>query len=232
MTSRRITITADDGGEFGAYLSLPPSGRGPGLVVIQEIFGVNGHIRAVADDFAQQGFVALAPDLFWRAEPGVDLGYAPQDIERGRTLRAAIDRERMIADLRSSADALRGREEVTRKVGAVGYCMGGQLSFALAATGAVDAAVSYYGAGTVGLLERAPQVKIPVQFHYGGRDHSIPPHEVQAVRDAFSGRDDIEVYLYDEADHGFNCDQRGSFDADAAALARERTLEFLRARLA
>jgi carboxymethylenebutenolidase len=228
MTSSYVPITADDS-EYQGYLSLPPDGRGPGLLVIQEIFGVNSHIRAVADDFARQGYVALAPDLFWRAEAGVQLGYDADDIKRGMELRGRIAPEQMLDDLRAAATALRARPEVTGKIGAIGYCMGGKLTFALAATPAIDAAVSYYGAGTAALLDQAAQVKIPVLFHYGALDHSIPPHEVQAVRDAFAGRDDIEVNLYDTAGHGFNCDQRESYDADSAALARERTLQFLRA---
>ena len=215
-----------DGGRFSGYLGLPPAGHGPGLVVIQEIFGVNSHIRAVVDDYARQGYVTLAPDLFWRVSPGIELGYSADDIVRGRDLRQQISQEEMLADLQAAATALRARTDCSGKLGAVGYCMGGKLSFALAATPALDAAVSYYGAGTVSLLGLARRITSPLQSHYGALDRSIPPLEVEQTRDAFTGRADVEIYLYDDADHGFNCDQRESYNPDAATLARSRALEF------
>jgi carboxymethylenebutenolidase len=222
-----IDIAAADGGRFSGYLSLPPAGRGAGLVLIQEIFGVNSHIRAVADDYAQQGYAVLAPDLFWRVQPGIELGYGPDDVKRGLDLRQRISQQQMLSDLEAAATALRGRTECSGKLGAVGYCMGGKLEFALAATPAIDVAISYYGAGTAGLLTLAPRIGIPIQFHYGALDQSIPPHEVDQVRAAFAGRGDVEVQVYAEAGHGFNCDQRDSYHAASAALARSRTLTFL-----
>ena len=228
MTTEYIDIAAADGGTFKAYLSTPPLGRGPGLIVIQEIFGVNNHIRAVADDYARQGYVVLAPDIFWRAEPGVELGYDDEGMQRGIALRAQIPVEQTVGDLEATVAALRQRGAVDGKVGAVGYCYGGRLVFALAATGAIDAGVAYYGAGTAALLNLAPRVKNPLQFHFGGLDHSIPHIEVEQIRDAFARRDDVEIFVYDDADHGFNCDQRGSYHKPSAELARSRALEFFR----
>lgn len=221
------TMAIADNGRFSGYLSLPPTGHGPGVLVIQEIFGVNSHIRSIADDYASQGYVALAPDLFWRVSPGVELGYTADDIARGRELRQQIPQDHMLADLQAAATALRALPEFSGKLGAVGYCMGGKLAFALAATPVLDAAVSYYGAGTVSLLHLAERIVIPLQCHYGALDRSIPPLEVEQTRDAFAGRADVEIYLYDDADHGFNCDQRQSYNPEAAVLARSRALAFV-----
>lgn len=228
MSTSYIDIQSEDGGTFKAYLSTPPLGRGPGLVVVQEIFGVNSHIRAVADDYARQGYVVLAPDIFWRAEPGVELGYDEESVQRGVALRARIPMEQTVSDLEATVAVLRQRSDVDGKIGAVGYCYGGRLVYALAATGAIDAGVSYYGAGTAALLDRAPNITVPLQFHFGGLDHSIPHIEVEQIRDAFTRRSDVEIFVYDDADHGFNCDQRGSYHRPSAELARSRALEFFR----
>ena len=226
--SQYIDIQSADGGAFKAYLSTPPLGEGPGLIVVQEIFGVNEHIRAVADDYARQGYVVLAPDLFWRAEPGVELGYDAEGMQRGVALRARIPMELTVSDLEATAAVLRQRSDVAGRIGAVGYCYGGRLVFALAATGAIDAGVCYYGAGIGALLDRASAIKVPLQFHFGGLDQSIPHIEVEQIRDAFTRRSDVEIFVYDDADHGFNCDQRGSYHRPSAELARSRALEFLR----
>lgn len=228
MFADYIEIDAPDGGAFKAYVSRPPLGKGPGLLVVQEIFGVNSHIRAIADDYARQGYVAMAPDLYWRAEPGVELGYDTESIQKGVALRARIPMETTVRDLETAATALRALPEVEGGIGAVGYCYGGRLVFALAATGAIDAGVSYYGAGIVPLLKQAVRIKNPMQFHFGGLDQSIPHIEVEQIRDAFSGRSDVEIFVYDDADHGFNCDQRESYHRPSAELARSRSLQFLR----
>jgi carboxymethylenebutenolidase len=223
-----IDIPAHDSGKFQAYLSTPPQGRGPGLLVIQEIFGVNDHIRKVADGYAAQGYAVLAPDLFWRAEARVELGYAPSDQQRGKALRQQIPPATMVRDLQTSAAALRKYLDEAGKIGAVGYCMGGRMAFELASTGCIDAAIDYYGAGTAALLHLADAIKIPLQFHFGARDALIPAAEVEQIRAAFAARDDVEIFVYAEAEHGFNCDQRASYHQPSAELAGGRALQFLR----
>jgi len=216
---------------FAGYLALPPAGRGPGLLLMQEIFGVNEHIRAVADQYALDGFVVLAPDLFWRQAPRVELGYEGADMTQARSLMQAYTAEQAIADIGVAARVLRARAEVgASKVGAVGYCMGGRMAWFAAATAGVDAAVAYYGGGIHMNLQHAATVRCPVQFHYAGHDDHIPPEAVAAVRQAM-GPERAEVHVYAEAHHGFNCWARGSYHAASAALAHGRALAFLAAKL-
>jgi carboxymethylenebutenolidase len=217
MRSDWISIEASGGGRYDAYLSLPPSGRGPGLVLFQEIFGVNRHIRAVADQYALDGFVVLAPDLFWRDAPRVELGYTGADRERAMQLMKAADPAGLAADIQTSVAALRARPERDGRVGAFGYCMGGRL-----ATADVDAASCFYGGGIHDQLGIAGGVRCPIQFHYGARDTHIPLPAVDKVKAAFAGRD-AEVHVYD-AEHGFNCWERASYHAPSAALAHARAL--------
>jgi carboxymethylenebutenolidase len=212
---------------FEAYLCLPPAGRGPGLVLFQEIFGVNPHIRAVAEAFALDGFVVLAPDLFWRQAPRVELGYAGVDRERALALMQGYAAADALADVQASVRALRARPEVGgARVGALGYCMGGRMAYLAAATTDVDAAVPFYGGGIQTMLDRAAAIRCPLQFHYAGQDHAIPPEAVEQVRRAMQGKR-AEIHLYPGAQHGFNCWARASYDAPSAALAHGRALQFL-----
>lgn len=230
VTTSWTTVTGS-AGSFDAYLALPPAGRGPGLLLLQEIFGVNAHIRAVAEQYALDGFVVLAPDVFWQQEKRLDIGYTPQDIQRGRALAMAADKAALQRDLADSVKALRARPEVQgRGVGAFGYCMGGRLAYVAAATAGVDAAVAYYGGGIQDTLALAPQIRCPMQFHYGALDANIPLSAVDQVRAAMQGKP-AEVFVYDAADHGFNCWARGSYHAPSAALAHGRTLQFFAERL-
>lgn len=216
---------------FAGYLALPPARRGPGLLLMQEIFGINEHIRALADQYALDGFVVLAPDLFWREAPRVELGYEGADMARARALMTAYTAEQAVADIGVAARALRARTEVgASKVGTVGYCMGGRMAWFAAATAGVDAAVAYYGGGIHSNLQHAATVRCPVQFHYAGHDDHIPPQAVAAVRQAM-GPERAEVHVYAEAHHGFNCWARGSYHAASAALAHGRALSFLAANL-
>lgn len=226
MSSAYIRINSHDGQQFNAYLALPPTGRGPGLVVLQEIWGVNAHIRAVADQYAADGFVVLAPDVFWRQEPGVDLQYTETDTQKARHLMQNLDTSHAVADLVATANALRARAEVSGKVGAVGYCMGGRLAYRLAASGAVDTSVCYYGGGIQNQLDVAPAVQVPIQFHYAALDAHIPPDAVRAVKAAFAGHPQAEFHDYPEADHGFNCWGRPMYNQRAATLAHGRALQW------
>lgn len=218
-------------GTFDAYLALPPAGTGPGLVLFQEIFGVNAHIRAVAEQYALDGFVVLAPDVFWQQERRVDLGYDGADMTRALELMTVADGAGLMRDVQDSVAALRARPEVGgRKVGAFGYCMGGRLAYAAAATAGVDAAVAYYGGGIQNQLDLAPRITCPVLFHYAALDAHIPPAAVESVRVAMAGKP-AQVHVYPNADHGFNCWARGSYHPASAALAHGRSVEFLAAQL-
>ncbi len=226
MTSPVTTHWIDIAPGFAGYLALPPGGRGPGLVLWQEIFGVNEHIRTVAEQYALDGFVVLAPDAFWRQAPRVELGYAGADFERAITLMKAYAPEQALADAAAAVQALRARPELTGRVGSFGYCMGGRLAYLTAATTGIDAAVAYYGGGIHLQLERAAGIRCPIQFHYAEHDDNIPLTAVQQVRDAMSTRP-AEVHVYPGAHHGFNCWARGSYHAPSAALAHGRSLAFL-----
>ncbi|MEK2600258.1 dienelactone hydrolase family protein [Burkholderia arboris] len=226
MTAQWIDIpTGND--SFGGYLALPKRGTGPAVIIIQEIFGVNSHIRAVADQYASDGFVALAPDVFWRTQPRVELTYEGADRDKGIELMKKTDVGLAVADIGAAADALRARPEVAGKVAAIGYCFGGQLAYRAAATGNLDAAVSYYGGGIQNALDLADKVTQPILFHYAENDHGIPLTAVDQVKAAFAGHGQASFHVYPGAEHGFNCTDRTSYHQRAAALAHGRTLTFL-----
>jgi carboxymethylenebutenolidase len=212
-------------GKFQGLLALPPAGKGPGIVLFQEIFGVNSHIQGVAKQYALDGFVVLAPDLFWREQPRVELGYEGDDRNRGIEMMKELKPQDIEADVAASCATLRARAETNgQPIGAVGYCFGGRLAFFAASQGKVDASVSYYGGGIHDNLQRAESIKCPMQFHYAENDSGIPLEGVEKVRKAMEGR--AEVFVYPKATHGFNCWDRASYDAPSAALAHGRTLQF------
>ena len=231
MNSRWIDIKAQDGGSFKGYLSLPhktdKGTKGPGIVLIQEIFGVNAHMQAVADQYASDGYTVLAPDMFWRMQPMVDLGYVGKDREQAIGYMQKTDVPNAVKDLAATVTTLRGLPECSGKVAAVGYCMGGMLSYLCAANAGVDAAVSYYGGGIHNKLEEAGKIKCPLAFHFGGNDANIPASAVEAVKQAFAGRANVSIDVYPGAEHGFNCWDRASYNQPSAALARGRVLSFL-----
>ncbi|MFY9509665.1 MAG: dienelactone hydrolase family protein [Rubrivivax sp.] len=217
---------------FAAHLALPPAGRGPGLLLFQEIFGVNEHIRGVAEQYALAGFVVLTPDVFWRQAPRVELGYEGADRNRALELMKAYSAgPELLPDIAASLATLRARPELSGpKVGAIGYCMGGRLAYLAAATTDIAAAVPYYGGGIHGQLDRAAAIRCPVQFHYAEHDDNIPMTAVESVRAAMAGQQ-AEVHVYPGAHHGFNCWARASYHAPSAALAHGRALSFLAATL-
>ncbi len=214
-----IQITSGDGFELGAYVARPSDEAKGGILVIQEIFGVNGHIREVADGYAQSGYMVIAPKIFDRIDKDIELGYEEADMGRGIELAfQKLNMEQTLSDLQAAIGALRQEQD---SVGVVGYCFGGLLTW-LSACGlqGVDAAVSYYGGGVVSHAEK--QADCPVMMHFGELDAHIPMTDVEKIRAA---QPDIQVFSYD-ADHGFNCDHRASFNQKAADQALERSLEF------
>ena len=215
-----ITLTSSDGFSLDAYEARPTGVTKGGVVVIQEIFGVNSHIREVADGYAADGYYAVAPALFDRVEKNVELGYTPADIEIGIAIaRGKIDYAKAIFDLTAAAQ----RAAQAGKVGVVGYCWGGMLAAQCAVhlSGWVNACSSYYGGGIGGVVANAP--KVAIMLHFGENDHAIPLTEVDQVRSAWPN---AIVHVYQGAEHGFNCDQRASYNPTSAALAKSRTLEF------
>ena len=212
------TIMARDGHEFQAWLTAPPGRARGAVVVIQEVFGVNAHIRKLTDDFAAQGYTAIAPCLFDRVRRGIELGYTPEDLQEGAGYRQQLQPETTLKDLAAAVAVVRS----SGRVATVGYCFGGSMSYVAACQLPVTCAVAYYGK-IAGYLEQRP--KCPIMYHFGTEDTSIPMSDVDKVRAAADAR--AVFFLYQGAGHGFNCDQRASFNAAAAALARTRTQDFL-----
>jgi carboxymethylenebutenolidase len=216
---KHFTLTASDSHQLGAYRADPAGTPKGGMVVIQEIFGVNQHIRKVCDDFAKEGYVAVAPALFDRTQKDFQSGYSPAEIEKARTFVAKPDWDAMLRD----TDAALKDIKSAGPLGIVGFCMGGTIAF-LAATrlSGLSAAVGYYGGRIVAFADEKP--KCPVQLHFGEKDASIPMTDVEIIKQKRSS--DCEIYVYNEAGHGFHCDERGSFHKSSADVAWKRTTEF------
>ena len=223
-----IDLKAADGFVFPAYVAQPAGKPKAGIVVVQEIFGVNSHIRSVADGYAAEGYLAVAPSTFHRVKPGVEIGYSPDDMSAGMALKAAVEALPAPGVMQDMQAAIEHAAQAG-KVGIVGYCWGGLLTWRAACTlDGLSAAVPYYGGGMTTPDEIARQPKVPVLAHFGDQDHWIPLDSVEAFKRAHP---EVEVHVYN-ANHGFNCDQRGSYNAAAAKLARERTLAFFARHLA
>lgn len=212
-----ITLTAQDGHTLSAY-AVTPSGARAGLVVVQEIFGVNRHMRRVCDRLSAHGYAVVCPALFDRVERGVELGYTPDDVARGRTLRGGVAEAGTLADIAAAAAAL----PAGLRRGIVGYCWGGTVAWwGATRMDGFGAASGWYGGGIVATKDATP--RCPVQLHFGEKDASIPLADVEAIRAAQPA---VEIFVYPGAGHGFGCDERGSYSAADAALAEERTLAF------
>lgn len=219
---QHIKLKASDGVEIGAWRAEPAGAPRGAIVVLQEIMGVNHHIRAVADLYAAQGYLAIAPALFDRIEPDVEVGYDGPSIQRGTAIVGKTDRDKTLLDIAAAIELAK----TAGKVGVVGYCWGGTMAY-LAASRLSDiaAASCYYGGGVLAAKDDSPRV--PTIMHFGARDAHIPLAGVKEFEAAHPG---LPVYIY-EADHGFNCDERGSYDAPSAALARARTFDFFKQKI-
>lgn len=209
------TITSADGHEFDAYEVIPP-GATAGIIVIQEIFGVNEHIRSVVDRFAEAGYHTIAPAVFDRAERGVELEYDAAGISKGIELATELNPDNTMADIAACIDRL----SATGPVGIVGYCFGGTMAWLASERLSVAAAVGYYGGGIAGMAELQP--KVPTMLHFGELDAHIPASDVAKIRAAHP---DLPIHVYN-ADHGFHCDARGSYDKPAATEASAATMAF------
>jgi carboxymethylenebutenolidase len=214
-----IKIAAKDGHEFSAYCAKPQDAPRGGLIVIQEFFGVNGHIRRVCDQYAADGYFAVSPAIFDRVERDVELGYDEAGMNKGRELRAKLDLTDCVADIQATINAAAS----AGKVAALGYCWGGSLAFiASARLSGLACAVGYYGAQIAAHVKETPRV--PVMLHYAEKDEYLPQSDVERVRNAHPS---VIIYQYPGTEHGFNCDDRRFYEPKSAALARERTLSFL-----
>lgn len=220
-----ITVQAEDGHNFDLYVARPANPPIAGLVILQEIFGVNAHIRSVADGFAKDGFLAVAPALFDRIEKGIQLGYEGPDRDRAMACLKQMDPSNAIKDV--AAALAYARESTGKKVGVIGYCWGGLITWLSATRLHPDAAVGYYAGGIGNFAHETPQA--PVQLHFGRLDTHIPAEQVNKVG---SAHPEVEIHWYENAGHAFNCDMRASYHAESAAAARVQALTFLRKHLA
>ena len=235
MAGKFIDIAAKDGGKLQGYLALPPNGSGPGLMILQEIFGVNEAIRTTADYFAEEGYVVLAPDLFWRMQPRVDLGYSQEDFGKAFGFYQKFDFAKAMADMQATVDRLKAMPEVKGKgkhgktqVAAIGYCLGGALAYQAAAHCGIDAAASYYGVAIEKQLDVADKIKCPMIFHVGSKDEHVPMSAVEAIKKKFAGRDEVLVCVYEGAPHAFSNRYRETYNKPAAGMAHSRTIAMLR----
>lgn len=220
---QNITLTASDSFELGAYRADPASSPKGAIIVIQEIFGVNSHIRNVCDRLAKEGYVAIAPAIFDRIEPNFQSGYSPDEVAVARKFVANPDWTAMLRDIQAAIDTAKG----AGPAGIVGFCLGGSIAYAAATklTG-LKAAVGYYGGAVVRFADDKPTV--PTQLHFGEKDSGIPLTDVETIK---TKRPDVEVFIYPGAQHGFGCDERASYDKASSDLAWQRSLAFFAAHL-
>ncbi|WP_291843733.1 dienelactone hydrolase family protein [Maricaulis sp.] len=232
MAGQYIPISTPDG-TFSAYRALPASGKGPGVLVLQEIFGVNAGMRKICNGLAEAGFVALCPDLFWRIEPGIELDDGVEaDLERAFQLFSAFDVETGMQDIAVAIAHLRADDACTGRVGAMGYCLGGLLAFLTACRTDSDATVGYYGVGIEDRLKEADGLDRPLLLHIAGKDQFVPPAAQAKIHSSFDGHPMIRLEDYPEADHAFARPDGSHYSRASAEKANGLSLQFLREALA
>ncbi|HLI10497.1 MAG TPA: dienelactone hydrolase family protein [Alphaproteobacteria bacterium] len=229
MASRTLTIAAVDGGTFAAHFALPEAGRGPGILLLHDAFGLNPHARLIADHYAEEGYVVLAPDLYWRLGPGISLGYSDAEQREAAALRARFDCELALRDIGAALAALRARAECTGKAAVLGIGLGGRLAYGAAERWPLDAMVSYHGIGIARELGETGAVKCPMLLHYAGADPALAPGAVEAIRKSFAWRDDVEIHVYAGVRPGFGNPERPEvYHRPSAWMAHSRTIALLR----
>jgi carboxymethylenebutenolidase len=232
MSLSRVEQVQTPDGAFDLTVWLPDSGSGPGLLLIQEIFGVSDYIRAVAEDLAALGYVVAAPDLFWRIEPGYQARHDEAGIARSLQMGGRFDVEKGVEDSAAALGHLRSLPECRGGTGVIGFCLGGSVAYLLAARAELDAVVSFYGSAVPGRLELLVQITAPLQFHFGGSDPYIPRDQVASVERAAAGRGNVEIHVQEDAGHAFHNRMAPVFHvAEPAARAWQKTEEFLRRHL-
>lgn len=226
-----ITINGPDGA-FGAYLALPESTPAPGIVVAQEIFGVNQVMRDVCDWLAGQGFVACCPDLFWRIEPGIQITDKTEaEWARAFELFGLFDVDKGINDMKSTLAHLRGHEACNGKAGSVGYCLGGKIAYLMATRSDADCSVSYYGVGLAEMLDEAGNISKPLILHVASKDEFVPPEAQQVVNDGLKDNSHVTIHVYEGQDHAFAREGGKHYDQASADLANGRTIAFFKEHL-
>jgi len=222
-----VMIKSFDGGDFDAYLALPASGYGPGIVVLQEIFGVNEYLRGICDWYASHGFVALCPDLFWRQERGVELtDQTDGEWQKAFELYQGLDEAKAVEDSAAAMEFLRKHASCNERVGAVGFCLGGNLAWLLSVRFKPDCAVGYYGVSIEKTMNEASNLSCPLMLHIAGRDQYCPPEAQKQIHSALDSNPLVSIHLYADQDHAFGRLGGKHYDAGAADLANLRTLEF------
>jgi carboxymethylenebutenolidase len=229
MAGQWVQVTAADGAKFKSYLALPASGKGPGIVLCQEIFGINAYIQEVADYYAEEGYVVMAPDLFWRIEPNVDLGYTEADWKKAFDYFQKFNVDKGVDDITATVKALRARPECAGKVGALGFCLGGKLAYLAAARSGVDVAVGYYGVGIEGHIQEAKNIKCPMVLHFASEDKFAPVEVIEKqIKPVFAGRHDVEIHVYPGVDHAFARTGGMHFHKPSALMAHQRSIAMFR----
>jgi carboxymethylenebutenolidase len=223
-----IRITAADGGTFAGYLALPSRAPGPGLIVLPEVFNTNAHIRSVADGYAVEGFVALAPDVYWRQEAGSYLPYTDEGRTKAQSLRARLDPSQFTRDLGDAIAALRARPDCTGKVGVMGFCLGGLFAYLAGTRLPIDAAVSYYGVQIDQYLDEADRLRCPILMHFAENDPHVPASTVAAIQARFAESSSASIHIYPGTEHGFNRRGYPPYNEAAATQARQRTIAHFR----
>lgn len=227
-----LTIRAADGGSFTGYLATPKSGKGPGILVIQEIFGVNKVMRDIADGFAAQGYAALCPDLFWRQEPGIQITDKTEaEWARAFELYQGFDEAKGVDDLKATLAHLRTLPACSGKVGAVGYCLGGKLAYLMATRSDADCSVAYYGVGIEKALGEAGKISRPLMLHIAEKDQFCPPEAQQAVKAALGKNAKVTIHSYPGVDHAFARIGGEHYDKAAAESANQRSAAFFKQHL-
>lgn len=221
------TITTPEG-SFRAYVSRPAQGSGPGLVLLQEIFGINPYMRAMADHYAEEGYVAVVPDLFWRMEPGVDLGYSGEEFQKAFGFYQRFDKDAALKDIQATITAVRGMEGVKGKVGTIGYCLGGLLAYLAATRTDTDVSVGYYAVGVEHFLAEAGKVSCPLVLHFAGADKFCPPEARAQIMAALKDNPQVRMYVYEGQDHAFATPGRDHFHKPSTMMAYSRSLAALR----
>ena len=215
-----IQINAGDGDTFAGYLALPAETPAPGVVVLPEVFNTNEHIRSVTDGYAADGYVALAPDVYWRQEAGAYLPYTDDGRAKAQSLRAQLDTDQFADDLGATIAALKDRDDCTGKVGVMGFCLGGKFAYISAVRHNIDAAVCYYGVQNNEHLDEADALKCPLILHFAETDPHVPEDTVAAVRARIESWDTVDIHTYPGTEHGFNRYGYDPYNAEHAAIAR------------
>lgn len=223
----QIQIETVDG-TFNGYLALPEGGKGPGVIVVQEIFGVNANMRSIADWLAREGYVALCPDMFWRIEPGIELtDKSEEEWQKAFELYGKFDADAGARDLQAALTTLRNHPSCTGKVGVIGFCLGGKMAYMSACRTDADAAVGYYGVGIEAMLEEASNITAPLMLHIAGLDQFCPPEAQTAIEQGLGGHGQITIHIYPDDDHAFAREGGEHYSAQAASIANQRTLDLL-----